>query len=276
MPKNTFSIRLEIKNQDVRKRFEDAISAVEGFRVVQKSDGTAHADLLVFEIGSDLEREFQLIESLQNLGTVSEVFLTSRHSDPVVLVQAMRAGAKEFFSQPIKIEEIGEALERFKERRARPKTEAQTTKGQIIDVIGAKGGVGTTTVAVNLAISLAKEGRSQSVVLIDMNLLFGEIPLFLDIEPTYHWSEIAKNISRLDTTFLMSILSKHSSGIYILPSAGHLDGQNVATPEIIERLLDLMQSVFDFIVIDTGQHMDDISQKIYDMSDTVLLISVLL
>lgn len=274
MPQDTFSVKLEIKNRDVRNKLEDVISSAEGF-CVQRPEDPAHAELLIFEIGSDLQKEFQLIHSLQNLDTGSEVFLTSHHSDPSVLVQAIRAGAKEFFSQPIHTEEVRQALERFKERRGKSRGQARNKKGQIIDVIGAKGGVGTTTIAVNLADSLAKEESLPSVVLIDMNLLFGEIPLFLDIEPTYHWSEIVKNISRLDTTFLMSILSKHSSGVYLLPSASQLDGHNVATPEIMERLLCLMQTVFDFIVIDGGQHLDDISLKILEMADTVLLISVL-
>lgn len=275
MPQDSVSVKLEIKNRNVRKDLEDILSSVEGFRVIQRSDDPAHADLLIFEIGSDLEKEFQLIHSLQRLGTVSEVFLTSRHSDPAVLVQAIRAGAKEFFSQPINREEVRQAFERFEERRGKSRAQAYTRKGHIIDVVGAKGGVGTTTIAVNLSVSLAKEESFQSVALVDMNLLFGETPLFLDIEPSYHWSEIAKNISRLDTTFLMSILSKHSSGVYLLPSASQLDGHHVATPEIIERLFRVMQTVFDFIVIDSGQHLDDISLKIFEMSDTVLLISVL-
>jgi pilus assembly protein CpaE len=275
MPLDTIAVKLEIKNRDVRKELEDVISSVKGFQIVQGSDDPTHADLLIFEIGSDLEKEFQLIHSLQRLGTVGEVFLTSRHSDPAVLVQAIRTGAKEFFSQPINPEEVRQALARFEERRGKSKGHENTRKGHIIDVIGAKGGVGTTTVAVNLAVSLAKAEKFQSVALVDMNLLFGETPLFLDIEPTYHWSEITKNISRLDDTFLMSILSKHSSGVYLLPSASQLDGHNVATPEIMERVLRLMQTVFDFIVIDGGQHLDDISLKIFEMSDTVLLISVL-
>jgi pilus assembly protein CpaE len=275
MPLDTIAVKLEIKNRDVRKELEDIISSVEVFNVVQRSDDPTHADLLIFEIGSDLEKEFQFVHSLQDLGTVNEVFLTSRHSDPAVLVQAIRTGAKEFFSQPINPEEVRQALAKFEERRGKSKGHENTRKGHIIDVIGAKGGVGTTTVAVNLAVSLAKAENFQSVALVDMNLLFGETPLFLDIEPTYHWSEIAKNISRLDDTFLMSILSKHSSGVYLLPSASQLDGHDVATPEIMARVLRLMQTVFDFIVIDGGQHLDDISLKIFEMSDTVLLISVL-
>jgi pilus assembly protein CpaE len=275
MVQDTIFVRLKTKNPDVRKGLEDTISSMKDFRVVQRSEDLAHAELLIFEIGSDLQKEFQLIHSLQNLGSFREVFLTSRHSDPTALVQAIRAGAKEFFSQPINTEEIREALERFKQRRRQSGGEAHTRRGRIIDVIGAKGGVGTTTIAVNLAVSLAKAENAQSVALVDMNPLFGEIPLFLDIEPTYHWGEIAKNISRLDTTFLMSTLSNHSSGIYLLPSDGQLDGHAVVTPEIVERLLRLMQTAFDFIVIDAGPHMDDISLKIFEMSDTVLLISVL-
>jgi pilus assembly protein CpaE len=108
-----------------------------------------------------------------------------------------------------------------------------------------------------------------------MNLLFGEIPIFLNIESGFNWGEIARNVSRLDATFLMSILSKHSSGIYVLPSPTGLDGVNVATPEIIEKLLGLMRSVFDYIVIDGGQALDDISLKILEMSDTVLLVAIL-
>jgi pilus assembly protein CpaE len=79
----------------------------------------------------------------------------------------------------------------------------------------------------------------------------------------------------LDATYLMSILSKHSSGIYVLPSPTGLDGVNVANPEIIEKLLGLMRNVFDYIVIDGGQALDDISMKILEMSDMVLLVAIL-
>jgi pilus assembly protein CpaE len=135
--------------------------------------------------------------------------------------------------------------------------------------------VGTTTLAVNLATSLAELEGSPLVALIDMNLLFGEIPLFLDVKSVFNWGEVARNISRLDSTYLMSILSKHSSGVHVLPSPTGLDGVNVATPEIIEKLLGLMQNVFDFIVIDGGQSLDEISLKILEVSHTVLLVAIL-
>jgi len=148
-------------------------------------------------------------------------------------------------------------------------------EGKIVNVIGSQGGVGTTTIAVNLAISLAEEKSNPSVALIDMNLLFGDIPLFLEIEPKYNWSEITDLISRLDDTLLKNILSIDASGVCVLPSPKYLNNQNVVSPKIMEHLLVLMRSVFDFVVIDGGQALDDISFKILELSDIVLLVSIL-
>jgi len=116
---------------------------------------------------------------------------------------------------------------------------------------------------------------AHSVALIDRNMLFGEVPLFLEIKPSHHWGEITKNIERLDSTFLMNILSKHSSGVYVLPSPASLNGHDTATPQIMEHLLSLMQRMFDFVVIDGGQSLDETSLKMLEMSDTVLLVSIL-
>lgn len=275
MPAEISSVRLEIKNQKVREDLREVISSLEGFRL-QKLDDPEPGDLLILEIGDDPQREFQVINSAQTSGAIEEIFVTSSRVEPEILIQALREGVKEFFSQPIKKEEVMNAFLKFKERKQSARLSGEKKKrGKIINVIGSKGGVGTTTLAVNLATGLAELEGSPSVALIDMNLLFGEIPLFLDVKPLFNWGEVARNISRLDATYLMSILSKHSSGVHVLPSPTGLDGVNVATPEIIGKLLGLMQNVFDFIVIDGGQSLDDISLKILEVSDILLLVAIL-
>jgi pilus assembly protein CpaE len=276
MAENPILVKFEVKQQKVREELEEVISSLEGFHI-DTSNEPISCDLLILEIGEDLKKEFQLIHNIQDSGMAREIFLTSSRFDPDLLIQVLRAGAKEFFPQPIKKEEVKVALLKLGERREKGRFEGGEKKkeGKIIDVIGSKGGVGNTTIAVNLAASLIEQAGSPLVALIDMNLLFGEIPIFLNIESGFNWGEIARNISRLDSTFLMSILSKHSSGIYVLPSPTGLDGVNVATPEIIEKLLGLMRNVFDYIVIDGGQALDDISLKILEMSDTVLLVAIL-
>jgi len=275
MPDKSISVILEIKNQTVKGDLEKIISSAEGF-LLRNSATHTPCDLLILEVGNNLKREFELIQSILASGMAMEVFLTSARLEPDLLIQALRAGAKEFFPQPIKQEEVVNALLKFKDRKESSKSAKQKKKrGKIIDVIGSKGGVGTTTIAVNLATSLKGSEGSPSVALIDMNLLFGEIPIFLNIESAFNWGEVARNISRLDATYLMGILAKHSSGIYILPSPTGLDGNYVATPEIIEKLLNEMEEVFDFIIVDGGQSLDDVSLKILEMSDVVLLVAIL-
>jgi pilus assembly protein CpaE len=274
MPNNTVHVKVETKDPDLGRELEDIIRSVEGFSV-QSSDDGSRADLLIFELGDDTEQDFQVIHSLLDVDAIADVFYTSRYSDPAVLVQAMRTGGKEFFSQPIKEKEVRQALENLREKRDKARIKEPVNIGQIIELLGSKGGVGTTTVAVNLAVGLAEMTGAHSVALIDRNTLFGEVPLFLEIKPNYHWGEITKNISRLDPTFLMNILSKHPSGVYVLPSPASLNGHDPATPEIMEHLLSLMQRMFDFVVIDGGQSLDETSLKILQMSDIVLLVSIL-
>ena len=268
------SVKIELNNSGLKKNLEAIIRSVEGFRV-QRDEDTRRPDLLIFESGDDAENTFELIRSLLNADAVGEVFLTSENADPAVLMEAMRTGVKEFLSQPLKEEEAKQALERFRERKERSKYKDGARHGRIIDVMGSKGGIGTTTVAVNLAVSLAQLNENPSVALVDMNMLFGDIPLFLGFKPNYNWGEIIKNIGRLDPTFLMSILSKHSSGVHVLPSPAYLNGYPAATPETIGHLIGLMQRMFDFVVIDGGQSINESSLKAVEMSDNLLLISLL-
>ncbi len=272
MAEDSISIRIQAKNERIKEALEEVILSQEGFHLENSGNAFSY-DLLILEIGDDLKKEFQNIHSLQTSGAVREIYLTSSRTESDVLIQALRAGAKEFFPQPINKEEVRDALLKFKARRendvvVRP-------KGKIIDVIGSKGGVGTTTIAVNLAASLKELNGGQSVALIDMNLLFGEIPIFLNIESTFNWGEVAKNIHRVDSTYLMSIFSKHPSGLYVLASPSKLDEVKVTTSKVIEKFLHLMQETFDFIVIDGGQSLGDISLKILEMSDRVLMVSIL-
>ena len=148
-------------------------------------------------------------------------------------------------------------------------------EGKIITVIGSKGAVGTTTIAVNLAVSLAENKDIQSVALIDMNPLFGDLSLFLENKPKYNWTDLTKNISRLDDTVLKNILSVDISGVSVLPSSNCFSNKNEITPLNIEHLLMVMRRAFDFVIIDGGQPLDDISFKILELSHIILLVSIL-
>jgi pilus assembly protein CpaE len=170
---------------------------------------------------------------------------------------------------------VKQALQRFRERRNPTAVSLNKKNGQIISIFGSKGGVGTTTMAVNLAVSLLNNNHKNTVVLVDMNTLFGEIPLFLEMSPKFHWGEITKNIERLDHAFLSNTLTRHGSGVQVLPSPAYLNGHIQPTPDTMSRILGLMQQMFDYIIIDTGQSTKDTTLKVLQMSDLLLLVTIL-
>lgn len=275
---NTITAILDIKNQEVWEEFKKAISSVEGFHVCDKSlyvQNPGTYDLLIMEIGDEHQKDIQFANTLKTSGIIRDIFLTSPNTNSDILIEALRLGVKEFFTQPLKKDEVKKALLKIKGQKEGKKGEGDSVKkGKIINVFGSKGGVGTTTVAVNLAASLLELDGSPSVAIVDLRPVFGEVPVNLNIEPAFSWLEITKNISRLDPTYLMSILHRHSSGIYVLPSPTELTDLAIS-PQPLATLLKFMQTMFDFVVIDSGQSLDQISQAIATISDKIFLVCVL-
>lgn len=273
MVENSRLIKLSVKDDGLRTKIENVIGSTQGV-LLQKKDAGTHADLLIVELSQDMQRQFQVIQSLLSSATVREVFVISEAAQPQVLLQVIKAGIKEFLPLPLDEQELRRALEDFKTRQnAQPA--AKTKLGDIVHVMGAKGGVGATTVAVNLGMALAKKESKLSIALVDMNMIFGDLPLFLEITPKYHWGEITKNIERLDSTFLQNVLAKHPSGLHVLPSPGHLNGYPAATPEVVERVLRLMQTMFDFVIVDGGQSLNQATLRAVEMCNNLLLVSML-
>jgi pilus assembly protein CpaE len=267
-------VKIKVSSAQILRQFETAVASIEGLQV-QNGGDNRRTDLLIFEVGSNLQKEFEVVQSLLASRAVTEVFVTAKKADPALLLQTMKAGIREFFSQPLDETEVRDALEGFKKRVQASGAKKPLKFGQIINVIGSKGGVGTTTVAVNLAAGLAEDRGVGSVALVDMNRVFGEVPLFLGLKAGYHWGEIVKNIDRLDATFLMSAMSKHTSGLSVLPSPSSLDDGSAASPEIMQRLLSLMKRTFDLVIVDGGQSFDTSSLKVIEMSDVVVVVSLL-
>jgi pilus assembly protein CpaE len=274
MSNNAHLVKLALKNPTVNDDLIKIIRAIGGFEIIMSGDNRK-PDLLIYELGKDAEKDIAMIHSLLDENAVGEVFLTCEIPEPKILMQAIRIGVNEFFPQPIESEEIKKALELFKTRRKESMPAVASKNGHIITAFGSKGGVGTTTIAVNLAVAMAQKDNHKSVALIDMNTLFGEIPLFLEVSPKFHWGEITKHIDRLDNNFLTNVLTRHNSGLHILPSPAYLNGHIRPTPDTISRLLVLMKGMFDYVIIDGGQSTDDTVLRVVELSDTLLLITIL-
>ena len=261
------------KNDGLRLELEKLISKRPQFNFI-KNGSQEYIDLLFFEINNDFEKGFRFVQSQLNSRRVGEVFITSPKQDSEILIKALRAGVKEFFPVPLNKDDVELALDRFMQRREKHFEKDAPRTSKIISFFGCKGGVGTTTVAVNVARALRAKDHNLSVALVDLNVLFGDASTLLDIDIKHHWGEISKNVDRLDTTFMMTALAEHDSGVFLLPSPNDVRDNDKVTPYAVERILNQMKQMFDYIIIDSGQTLDDAFFKIYEMSDNFVLISI--
>ncbi|WP_299982386.1 P-loop NTPase [Desulfobacula sp.] len=266
-----FLIKLALNNVILEDEFKQAVQEFKTIDIIAELD-QQEADLTVFELESesDLDRIRSYIKNTED----TEVFLLSGNSDPQVLIKAIRMGVNEFLTLPLNPKVVNDSILRFLERQKKRKRETSETSGEIISVVGSKGGVGTTTIAVNLAVTMALARKELSVALLDMNILFGEIPMLLNISPKYHWGDIIKNMDRLDDFFLSNILSEHSSGVHVLPSPRYLDNQPVPPPSAMDVLLDLMIDRYDYIIVDLGQSLNETALKILQRSELIQIVTI--
>ena len=141
-------------------------------------------------------------------------------------------------------------------------------------VCGATGGVGTTSLAVNLGCALAKDPKN-SVVLVDLDLCLGDADVFLDTIPDYTLVDVAQNVTRLDFTLLKRSLTKHSSGLFLLPRPVQLEDVKLITPEDLQRVIGLLKATFTHLVIDLSKTYSPLDMVALEMANHVLLVTQL-
>ncbi len=224
-------------------------------------------------LDSNPAKGLELVTSLAKSAPQCDLLVTSTSTDGNLILSTMRAGAKEFLTQPLKAEDLAAALQRV----ARQRGGSSGSSGRacsIIAVTGAAGGVGTTSLAVNLGCSLAAD-ETNSVVLLDLDLCLGDADVFLDTIPEYTISDVAQNINRLDLTLLKRSLTKHDTGLYLLPRPVHLEDARLITPDELTRVLGLLKASFTHVIIDTSKGFTALDMHALVEADHVLLVTQL-
>jgi pilus assembly protein CpaE len=266
------SVQLKIHSPSLAEEMKRIISPLDGF-YLNPSKLLEHGDLLIFEMGENVREEIHTLHSMTSSGRVKDIFVISPPLDPDLLIQVRRAGASRVFIRPVKRAEIMNALSEIRGGEGSGAASPRYKKyGKMIYLLGCKGGVGTTTVALNLASGLAHLDKSQSVLLADMSAPFGDMAVLLGVNLSPDWAQLTKNLSRINAKMLKSILGKHPSGFYILPSSSPLEAEGMNL-EVVEKILGLLENAFEFIVIDGGKFSGEISARLYEMADTILLVT---
>ncbi len=139
---------------------------------------------------------------------------------------------------------------------------------------GSIGGVGTTSLAVNLGCILARDVRN-SVALVDLDLCLGDADVFLDTIPDYTLVDVAQNVTRLDFSLLKRSLTKHSSGLYLLPRPVQLEDVALVTPEDLQRVIGLLKATFTHLVLDLSKSYGPLDMVALEMATQILLVTQL-
>lgn len=227
-------------------------------------------DVGVINLDADPEKAVTLLNRLRVDVPDCCMLVVSRSTDGQLILRAMRAGAREFLTSPVSLDDLMSALGRISESKFGGAT-GKSRSTRIIAVSGASGGVGCTSLAVNLGCMLAANPQN-TVALVDLDLAIGDADVFLDTIPDYSLIDVTQNVSRLDFQLLKRSLTKHSSGLYLLPRPVQLQDVSLITPDSLRRMFGLLKATFSHIVIDVSKSFTEIDFAAFEFANEVLMV----
>lgn len=230
-----------------------------------------HPEVCIIDFDRDRPMALQTVEYLRrtSLSPLS-IFAVSNRMEPEAIIEAMRSGCTEYLEKPLVADRVQNALEQVS--RKKRDSFVSEMQGKLVTLMGVKGGVGTTTLAVHLAYSLAKRGKR--VLLVDHQPELGEVTLHLGLEHhNYGFYELACNLNRMDAELLQGFVLKHESGLEVLASPEGLGATPKTTPEAVQQTLRFLLRMYDYVIVDTDGRFDEQNLAILELSDEFSLIA---
>lgn len=226
--------------------------------------------VLFIDISRDFDRAVSHIKTIKDKYKDVFVAALSNKTSTETIIRVMRAGAKEFVTKPIAQTEF---LETIADIKAEYNAVEQVDTCKIISTFSNKGGIGKTSIAVNLAVELAQMTK-EKVALVDLNLQLGDVATFLDMSPAFAMDYIADNINNLDDEELLKAMTRYkNTSLYVIADPLNVDKSQDITAEQIKNILTALKRTFSYIVIDIGTNIDSKTITALDYSDLILLIS---
>ncbi len=229
---------------------------------------TANPDVTLVDIPADNpQMGLRAIELLHQEMPDAAIFAIGTLNQPQVIVNAMRAGAREFIERPTNTTDMLEAFVRLTAAQRRGRQEG--IRGKVFSVINAKGGNGATTVAVNLALAL--QSAYGQTALVDLAPL-GHAALHMNLKPVFNVADATRNLHRMDASLLESFMTRHSGGLQLLAGTNVPAAVDPSNAEFV-RLFDMLVTHYRYVVVDASSRFDAATRLIASLSETVLLVA---
>jgi pilus assembly protein CpaE len=229
---------------------------------------SANPDVVLFDVPTENPSlALRAIELLHSHLPQCALFAVGSMKQPHVIVNAMRAGACEFLERPATTTDLLEAFVRLS--ASQRKNQVEGNRGKIFSVVNAKGGSGSTTVAVNLALAL--QAAHGNTALVDLAHL-GHCALHLNVKPMFGVADAIVNLHRLDSSLLESFMTRHGGGLQLLAGPSTPLGTEPSHGEHA-KLFDLLVGHFRYVVVDLSTRMDATTKLVSNLSQTVLMVA---
>lgn len=252
--------------------FDDYISAEKRPQFPQ-SMKTASSCIALIDFDKDPELALKTVERLGQI-FIKRICMIAVGSElsSALLLRAVRAGCTEYLTKPVNTVDLTSSFVRFKQLMA-ISPQAQSSTGRVLAFFGAKGGVGTTTLAVHLAMHLVRQHHRKTLI-IDHKHQLGHVALYLGLKDTqYHFDELLRNVDRLDVELLNGYAIQHASGLVVIASPDISTKYYECKQDEIERVMDFLRREYDYILIDSSVEYEDTKMSIIEQADDVYLIS---
>ncbi len=227
--------------------------------------------ILLADLSTYKQQKLDLILKVTKECKNCKVLALSDNPSVDLIIEIMRAGAKEFVPIPIIksefFESVNKLLSEFNETK-------KTNNCKIISVFSNKGGIGKTSLATNLALELSKITK-ENIALIDLNFQMGDITTFLDLKPSFNISYMLENLDKINETFLLSTLERYKkTSLYVLADPPYFKQADNIQPRQITKLFNTLKETFSYIIVDAEASFEGKNIAALDNSDLVLLVTV--
>lgn len=261
-------LKLFVSEFDNLETIDDFNNYSDIFNILASSKGKS---LLIVDLSTNKIKNLDFILQVTKECKNCKVLALSDNPSVELIIEVMRAGAKEFVPVPIIKNEFFEAIKKLVTEMNEP---VKKNKCKIISVFSNKGGIGKTSLATNLALELAKITK-ENIALIDLNFQMGDITTFLDLKPSFNISYMLENLDKINETFLLSTLERYkSTSLYVLADPPYFKQADNIQPKQITRLFDTLKETFSYIIVDAEASFDGKNIAALDNSDLIMLVTV--
>ncbi len=230
--------------------------------------------LILASIEHPVARAIQTIEALRAARPDVPVVAYTSLNDIAIARRAMHAGVSDILSRPLLAAELLSAIrEAMKGEEAEAHEEPSLqSAGTVLTVFGPKGGIGKTTISTNLSSAIA-QGSGASVLLIDLDIRFGDVAIMMDVEPETTAAEVAGNLASFDRDSFKRVLLNHPSGVSVLPSPKHPNDWRAVSPEEIAALIKFASRFYDYVILDTPGTFNEIVATAIESATQVMAVT---